>query len=373
MFLKKIYLSQFRNYNHLLLDLHPGINIIYGDNAQGKTNFLESIYVLAITKSHRSFIDNNLIQNGEAYSQIKGIIEENGIDSTYEIQIQNGKNKILKINNDIVKKVSDYVSKINIIIFYPDDLDLVKGSPSMRRRFLNLEIGQIHSNYLNVLSEYNQILKMRNDYIKLINQGQTVDMNYFQVLTDYYIDKSILLYQYRNQFIEKLNDISKKIFYDISTIDGFHIEYKTSFHFEKYDSDCMKEIISNKINKIYYSEVKMKSTLYGPHKDDFEIFIDDKSIKSYGSQGQQRMAVLAIKLAEIQMFKEITGQYPILLLDDVFSELDDIRKNNLLNYIKNDIQTIITTTDLLNIDKSIQENSKLIYIRNGSVIEEEVK
>lgn len=372
MFLKKIYLSKFRNYDELLLDFNSGINIIYGDNAQGKTNLLESIYVLGLTKSHRSFIDNNLIKEGYKSSQIKGIINENEIDTTYEIQIQPGKNKILKLNNDNIKKVSDYVSNINIIIFYPDDLELIKGSPNIRRRFINLEISQIYSNYLNILAEYNQILKMRNDYIKLINQGQKVDMNYFQVLTDYYIDKSILIYQYRQKFIEKLNNESKNIFHDISLLDGFHIKYKTSFNFESYDTDSMKNIISEKVKKIYPTEIKLKSTVYGPHKDDLEFYINDKNIKNYGSQGQQRMTVLAIKLAEINIFKEITNKYPILLLDDVFSELDEIRKNNLLKYIQHDIQTIITTTDLENIDESIKNNSKLIYIKNGSVIDNEV-
>ena len=373
MFLKKIYLSKFRNYDDLLLELNPGINIIYGDNAQGKTNLLESIYVLGLTKSHRSFIDNNLIKEGSNYSPTKGIITEKDIDTNYEIQLQPGKNKLLKVNDDTIKKVSDYVSKINIIIFYPDDLELVKGSPSVRRRFINLEISQIYGNYLNILAEYNQILKLRNDYIKLINQGQIVDMNYFQVLTDYYIEKSILMYQYRHKFIEKLNQISKEVFYDISLLDGFHIEYKTSFHFESYEKESMKTIISEKLKKSYFSEIKLKSTLYGPHKDDLEFFINDKNIKNYGSQGQQRMTVLALKLAEIRIFKEITDKYPILLLDDVFSELDEVRKNNLLKYIEQNIQTIITTTDLANIDESIKENSKLIYIRNGSVKAEEVK
>lgn len=373
MVLKKIYLSKFRNYDDLLLEFNSGINIIYGDNAQGKTNLLESIYVLGITKSHRSFIDNNLIKEGSNYSQIKGIVMEKEINTTYEIQIQPGKNKILKVNDDIIKKVSDYVSKINIIIFYPDDLELVKGSPSVRRRFINLEISQIYGNYLNILAEYNQILKLRNDYIKLINQGQNVDMNYFQVLTDYYIEKSILIYQYRHKFIEKLDEISKKVFYDISLLDGFHIEYKTSFSFQSYEKKIMKTIISEKLKKSYLSEIKLKSTLYGPHKDDLEFFINDKNIKNYGSQGQQRMTVLALKIAEIRIFEEITGKYPILLLDDVFSELDEVRKNNLLKYIEQDIQTIITTTDLSNIDESIKNNSKLIYIKNGSVQEEEVK
>lgn len=373
MFLQKIYLSKFRNYDNLLLEFNPGINIIYGDNAQGKTNLLESIYVLGLTKSHRSFIDNNLIKEGSNYSQIKGIIKDNEIDTNYEIQLQSGKSKILKINDDTIKKVSDYVSKINIIIFYPDDLELVKGSPSVRRRFINLEISQMYGNYLNILSEYNQILKLRNDYIKLINQGQSVDMNYFQVLTDYYVEKSILIYQYRHKFIEKLNEISKEVFYNISLLDGFHIEYRTSFQFQSYEKESMKNIILEKLKKSYLSEIKFKSTLYGPHKDDLEFFINDKNIKNYGSQGQQRMTVLALKLAEIRIFKEITDKYPILLLDDVFSELDEVRKNNLLKYIEQNIQTIITTTDLSNIDESIKNNSKLIYIRNGSVAAEEVK
>ena len=373
MFLKKIYLSKFRNYENLLLEFNSGINIIYGDNGQGKTNLLESIYVLGLSKSHRSFIDNNLIKENSNYSQIKGIILEDKIETNYEIQLQSGKNKILKVNDNIIKKISDYVSKINIIIFYPDDLELVKGSPSVRRRFINLEISQIYGNYLNILAEYNQILKLRNDYIKLINQGQNVDMNYFQVLTDYYIEKSILIYQYRHKFIEKLNDVSKNIFYDISLLDGFNIKYKTSFNFESYDYESMKNFISDKIKKSYLSEIKLKSTLYGPHKDDLEFFINDKNVKNYGSQGQQRMTVLAIKLAEISIFKEITDKYPILLLDDVFSELDEIRKNNLLKYIEQNIQTIITTTDLSNINESILNNSKLIHIKNGSVQEEEVK
>lgn len=370
MFLKKIYLSKFRNYDDLLLDLNSGINIIYGDNAQGKTNLLESIYVLGLTKSHRSFIDNNLIKEDSNYSQIKGIIMEDEIDTTYEINLQPGKNKILKVNNDTIKKVSDYVSKINIIIFYPDDLELVKGSPSVRRRFINLEISQIYGNYLNILAEYNQILKLRNDYIKLISQGQNIDMNYFQVLTDYYVEKAILIYQYRRRFIEKLNDVSKDIFYDISLLDGFHIKYKTSFNFVSYDAESMKSVILEKLKKSYASEIKLKSTLYGPHKDDLEFYIGDKNIKNYGSQGQQRMTVLALKLSEIRIFEEITGKYPILLLDDVFSELDEVRKNNLLKYIQRDIQTIITTTDLSNIDESIKNNSKLIHIENGSVKEE---
>lgn len=367
MYLKKLYLLHFRNYDNLLLTLHNGINIIYGENAQGKTNLLESIYVLAMTKSHRSFIDNNLIQNGSSYSQIKGQLHQYDIDNTYEVIIEN-KKKSIKINDNTIKSVSDYISNINIIIFYPDDLDLIKSSPLIRRRFINSELGQLDGKYLNILSDYNKILKMRNDYIKLINQGESYDENYFNIITDYYIDKSIKLYQERYNFINLLNEQVEKIFKNISGLSNFHILYKNSFDFDSYDdADKMRIQMKNKIKNSYATEIRLKSTLFGPHKDDLEFYIDTKEVKNYGSQGQQRMAVLAIKLSEIEIFKNKTGNYPILLLDDVFSELDYMKKNNLLNYIRDNVQTIITTTELDNISPEIKRHAKLIEINSGKI------
>ncbi len=367
MYLKKLYLLHFRNYDNLLLTLHNGINIIYGENAQGKTNLLESIYVLAMTKSHRSFIDNNLIQNGSSYSQIKGQLHQDDIDNTYEVIIEN-KKKSIKINDNTIKSVSDYISNINIIIFYPDDLDLIKSSPLIRRRFINSELGQLDGKYLNILSDYNKILKMRNDYIKLINQGESYDENYFNIITDYYIDKSIKLYQERYNFVNLLNEQVEKIFKNISGLSNFHILYKNSFDFDSYDdADKMRIQMKNKIKNSYATEIRLKSTLFGPHKDDLEFYIDTKEVKNYGSQGQQRMAVLAIKLSEIEIFKNKTGNYPILLLDDVFSELDYMKKNNLLNYIRDNVQTIITTTELDNISPEIKRHAKLIEINSGKI------
>lgn len=367
MYLKKLYLLHFRNYDNLLLTLHNGINIIYGENAQGKTNLLESIYVLAMTKSHRSFIDNNLIQNGSSYSQIKGQLHQDDIDNTYEVIIEN-KKKSIKINDNTIKSVSDYISNINIIIFYPDDLDLIKSSPLIRRRFINSELGQLDGKYLNILSDYNKILKMRNDYIKLINQGESYDENYFNIITDYYIDKSIKLYQERYNFINLLNEQVEKIFKNISGLSNFHILYKNSFDFDSYDdADKMRIQMKNKIKNSYATEIRLKSTLFGPHKDDLEFYIDTKEVKNYGSQGQQRMAVLAIKLSEIEIFKNKTGNYPILLLDDVFSELDYMKKNNLLSYIRDNVQTIITTTELDNISPEIKRHAKLIEINSGKI------
>lgn len=361
MYIKNIILKNFRNYDNFKVDFINGINIIHGDNGQGKTNLLESIYVLGLTKSHRSFIDNHLIKKGEQLSSIEGTVCKNNIDTKYEIEIS--KNKILKIDKDIIKKSSDYISNINIIIFYPDDLELIKGSPSNRRRFLNLEIAQLYSNYIVILADYNKILKMRNDYIKKF--GVNYDKSYLKILTDYLIEKAIIIYKLRKKFVDKMNDLVGKIFFDISTLDDFYIKYKTSYKFETFETEYLRQTLTKLYEDNIGTDIKYKSTCLGPHKDDLEFYIGKSNIKLYGSQGQQRMAVLALKLAEIEIFRTYRKENPILLLDDVFSELDDIKKNNLLNYIKNDIQTIITTTDLNNISKNIINNSKIIKIKDG--------
>lgn len=363
MFIKNINLINFRNYDKLKLSFEKNVNIIYGNNGQGKTNLLESLYVLAMTKSHRSYIDNNLIKNDKPNLKISGNIYINKYKSKLEIYIDD-KNKHLKIDNNEVKKISDYISKMNIIIFYPDDLQLIKGSPSERRRFLNLELSQLHRDYYILLNDYNKILKIRNDYLK---KKKTYDDTYFKIITNYLIEKSISLYKLRNKFIIKLNDQAEKIYFDLTGIKKFNIKYKTSLNFDNFETSNLKEKLTLEIEKIYEKEIKYKSTLIGPHRDDIEFYIDDENIKTYGSQGQQRMAVLALKLSEIDIFKKYTGNFPILLLDDVFSELDKKKKNNLLKYINNDIQVLITTTDLTNINKKLLNKSKLIKIEDGQI------
>lgn len=368
MVLEQINIKQFRNYDSLELKLKNGINIIYGNNAQGKTNLLESIYVLALTKSHRSFIDNNLIQTGKTSSRIKGTIIEDGLPIQLEITISN-KSKKIRLDQDEIKKISEYISKMNIIIFYPEDLDLIKGSPGLRRRYLNSEISQLNSNYLNIYSEYNKILKMRNDYLKKINRGMTIDYSYFDIINQYFVEKAVTIYQERKRFINKVNQYSAKIFKNLSGLDDFIIKYKTNISMENTDTMVLKNLLFEKLNRVNETEIKLGMTMIGPHRDDFEFYINDKNLKLYGSQGQQRMAILSLKLSEIDIFKEIKKTMPILLLDDVFSELDDQKKNNLLSYIDQDIQTIITTTDLKNIDSKILEKSKLIKINEGKIID----
>lgn len=369
MFLNNINIFQFRNYDSLELSLKNGINIIYGENAQGKTNLLESIYVLALTKSHRSFIDNNLIQSGKVNSKIQGTVTD-GVGLPFQLEILiNQKNKKIKIDQNEIKKVSDYISKMNIVIFYPEDLELVKGSPGVRRRYMNLELSQMNSQYLNLYSEYNKILKMRNDYLKKFNKGLPIDMNYFDVINQYFIERAISIYQMRLQFINLLNKKIGNTFFKLSGINGFNLKYKASICLDNSEPDVLRSLFVDKLEKLKDAEKRLGITLCGPHRDDFEFYIDDKNLKSYGSQGQQRMSVLALKLSEIEIFKEQTGKMPILLLDDVFSELDDNKKNNLLYYINQNIQTIITTTDLKNIDVSILKQAKLIKIENGTIID----
>ncbi len=363
MYIKDIQLANFRNYKTLSISFHPKINIIYGKNAQGKTNLLESIYVLALTKSHRSFIDSNLIKNGMNKAKIMGNILKDSFSSKYEIILEE-KKKSFKIDGNLIKKTSDYISKINIIIFYPEDLDLIKGSPNIRRRFLNVELSQLNTGYYSILNDYNRLLKMRNDYIK--SNISHIDENYFQVLTSYLVDKSILILKMRKKFIEKINENISDIFYQISSLKNFHIIYKSFIEYEN-DEELMKKKIIDLFKSNREKEIKYKSTLIGPHRDDIEFYIGNIDLKTFGSQGQQRIAILSLKLSEIEIFKKYKNDTPILLLDDVFSELDETKKNNLLNYITSDIQTIITTTDLTNIDSKIKKDAKLIEIENGTI------
>lgn len=362
MYLKSIKIQNFRNYDNLSLNFEKGLNIIYGNNGQGKTNLLESLYVLGMTKSHRSYIDNNLIKDDKNSFKILGNLFIDHIKSKLELSYD-GKTKLLKIDNNEIKKLSNYISKMNIIIFYPDDLNLIKGSPYERRRFLNSEVSQLSSEYLNVLNDYNKLLKMRNDYLK----NKQIDNNYLDILTDYLIDKAIIIYKMRYKFVEKLNNYVKNIYKDLSNIDNFKIIYKTSFIINNFNKESLKLELKNQFNKNKKKELKNKVTMIGPHRDELEFFINNDNIKNLGSQGQQRMAILAIKIAEIEIIKQYKGSYPILLLDDVFSELDRKKRNNLLKYLENDIQTIITTTDLTSISKKIRDKSKLINIENAKI------
>lgn len=368
MILKNIEIKNFRNYSHLKLNLGEKINIIYGDNGVGKTNILESIYMLAFAKSHRSFIDDNLIKENEEKALIKGTILDK---VSYNLEINlNKTTKEIKIDGNHITKIGNYIEKMNVIIFYSDDLNLIKGFPSNRRKYLDMQISQISKNYYNALSDYNKLLKIRNDYLKQMSEQTNIDKNYFNILTDYIVEKSLFIYQMRIQYIKKLNDICPKIFENIANKKNFHIQYLSSVNFTNLEKKTIKKELKEALTNNLSKEIKYKTTMYGPHRDDFEFKINNSNVKNYGSQGQQRMAVLALKLSEIQIIKDYKHTTPIILLDDVFSELDFKKKNNLLSYIDQNMQVVITTTDLENISEKIINKSKIIKIEAGNVKEE---
>ena len=366
MLLNNITLVNFRNYEKVSIDFSNNINILIGDNAQGKTNILESIYVLAITKSHRSLNDINLIKNNKEFCKLKGKIRVNGISRNLEFFLSN-KEKRVSINNKQIRRLTDYISNFNIILFTPDDLELIKGSPSVRRKFLNIEIGQLDNHYLNILNDYNKLLKTRNEYLKINIKKNKLNINYLNALTDKIIEKALYIYQKRFEFINQLNKYVNNIYYDITKNGNLQLKYINNLSIDNYDSEKIKKILYEKFNQNLEKEKILGVTLFGPHKDDIIFKLDDNDIKIYGSQGQQRSCILALKLSEISIFKEITKENPIVLLDDVFSELDDIKKNNLIKYFNDDIQIVITTTDLKEIKKELLNNSCIYKVENGTI------
>ena len=367
MFLEELQLKNFRNYNSLKIKLNPHINIIYGNNAQGKTNLLESIYVLGLTKSHLYNLDTNLIKNNQECCKIKGKYNKNKIRTNLEIELTQN-SKIMKVDKEEIKRINNYIhSSLNLIVFYPEDLEIVKGSPTIRRNFLNLELSQLSDNYLKLLTEYNKLLKIRNEYLKKISKNISVDQTYFEIITNYLVDKAFLLYKMRKKFIDQLNNNCGKIFFELTKIEKFYIKYVPNFIFCEEEENIKKELLL-KFKSNHLKEVRFGTTLYGPHRDEIEFYIDNQNLKDYGSQGQKRLAILSVKLSEIEIFKKFKDTSPILLLDDVFSELDEIKKNKLIKHISDDIQVIITTTELKRINQKNFDSVSIFKIKNGEVI-----
>jgi len=363
--IKNINIMNFRNYENLSINFSDGINIFIGLNGTGKTNLLESIYVLALTRSHRAYIDKNLIKINKDFFKIRGVIETKGTDKNLEIFI-NQKGKRVSINKFILKKVSDYISNFIVILFTPDDLELIKGSPGERRKFLNIEIGQLDNKYFYYLNDYNELIKTRNEYLKS-KKYDKYDLNYIEVLNKQIIEKATMIYKYRFSFIKSIEENLRKIYKEIST-EKIDIEYINSCDIKNYNEEKIKEVLSFKLISNLKKEAMQGSTLYGPHKDDFVVYVDEKSAREYASQGQQRLLVLGIKIAELDVFKKTKEEYPVLLLDDVFSELDINKKNKIISFLDRNIQVFITSTDIKNINKRLLINSKIFNIEKGKVL-----
>ncbi len=357
-------LINFRNYEKLSIKFNDNINIFIGNNGEGKTNILESIYVLAITKSHRSYIDKNLITNNKNILKINGRVNSNNEIKDMEL-VMNSKGKRVSINRIVSKRISDYISNLIVILFCPDDLDIIKGSPNIRRKYLNIEIGQIDNKYLYYLNEYNQLLKTRNEYLKTCSIDK-INENYINVITSQLCEKASIIYEYRFEYVNNLNNYIKDIYSSISQ-DEVRIRYVNSLGVINFD-DSMKNMLNDKLKDCLKRDVFSGSTSYGPHKDDFEILFNDVNVRDYGSQGQQRLSVLYMKFAELELIKNKKGEYPLLLLDDIFSELDINNRNKIINYLNKDIQVFITSTDINDIEEKIIKNAQVFKIKDKSIV-----
>lgn len=365
--LKKLCLKNFRNYSELEIDFNEKLNIIIGNNAQGKTNILEAIYYLAITKSFLVVNDKTTIKNNEIYSSIKGsVVNDSGSLKTLGVFINTSLKK-LKINDKEIKKHCEYIGNLRVIIFSPDNIRLIKDGPVNRRRFLNIEISQLYLKYINVLNEFNVVLKQRNEYLKIIKNGNCNE-EYFKILNFKYVELASYIFKYRDDFIAKINKYIDDIFFQISGYKGLYIKYISSV--EVNELSLMRENMLGKLDSIRNREVIYGCSLIGPHRDDFIFVLNDNDLLLYGSQGQQKMAILALKLAEINVFKEVCLDNPILLLDDLFSELDVDKRNKIINYLNGDIQTFVTTTDLNNIIFSNVDSLNVYKISDGKIINE---
>lgn len=370
MFLKSLELNNFRNISKVSFEFDKNINIFIGNNAQGKTNILESIYFLAITKSHRTHNELNLIKNNELYTKVSGVYDDDKENIHYLSILLNEKGKKVSVDNIVQKKISNYLSRLNVIMFCPDDLEIIKGSPSVRRRFLNIELSQFRNDYVLLLKEYNQILKQRNEYLKQKNNAK-FDKTYFSVITEKLVDKNIELIKIRYDFINKINNSLKDVFNNISNMGDLKISYKSFIKEEELNKADLKEILIKRYNSLFMNELLQKTTLLGCHKDDFKMFLNELDVTEFASQGQQRLSILSLKLAEIEVFIKEKKTSPIILLDDIFSELDEIKKNNIIKYFKEDVQIFITTTDIKDISSDLKEKSDIYIVENGTIKREE--
>lgn len=370
MYLSELSLKKFRNYININISLKNGINILIGKNAQGKTNFLESIYVLSLTHSHRTNNDRDLINwdNNEAYIGGK-LVKKTGIIPIELIIGKKGKKG--KVNHLEQTKLSTYVGNINVVLFAPEDLKIVKGSPSIRRQFMNQEFGQISPKYLYNLSQYKSILKQKNNYLKKIKYNKSSDLLYLDVLNDQLSAYGAEIVKARKKFLKKLEKWSQDLYGKISqNAEKLTFDYNNQVSEKTDDSiDIFYEKYKKKFKEYQKKEIDQGTTLIGPHRDDLLFKLNNKNVQSFGSQGQQRSVALAVKLSEIDLMKEVTGEYPILLLDDVLSELDDFRQTHLLKAIQSKVQTFLTTTSLSGIIEKLIDTPKIFKVNSGNIVE----
>ncbi len=355
-------LLNFRNYETLELKFSNKVNLIYGKNGMGKTNIIEAIYMLGLTKTFRSNNDDIVIKKGKNIAKIEGMIKDT-IFNNYKIIISNA-GKRIKIDNNKIAKVSDYITKVNIILFNPDDLKLIKDTPSIRRKMLNIEISGINGEYLLLLNAYNKVLKQRNAYLKALSKKKDYETSFLNILTEQLIELGLKIMWIREDFINNINSYISDIYYEITHKGTLKVSYKSEFIGKS------KEALLKMFEKNISREIFLGKTIFGIQHDDIEFLIDKEIVKEFSSVGEQKNSIISFKLAEIKNIEEKLHKKPILILDDLFSELDEEKINNILMLIDTDLQTFITTTEISKVDTKLLANAKIFHVINGKVEEE---
>lgn len=352
----EIELINFRNYNKFKINDLDNKNIIIGNNGIGKTSILEAIYVCSLARSFKNTFDNNLINSNKNYLKIKISLEgENKKKKKLEYLLsENGKKT--KINNNLKKRISDFIFQYKIVLFSPDELKIIKEAPSVRRNYINISLSQINKTYIKTLNKYNVLIKNKNEYLKRMYLNRNLDPMYLNVLDEKIIDLGLEIYECRKNYIEKVNKYIQKIFRNFKNNDTLQIKYVSQF-----ENKTKKDLV--KLFKKYREkEIVLGVSKIGIQKDDLEFLHNDKNAKDFSSQGTQKLIILAFKLAELEILKKEYYEEPILLLDDLFSELDIENQNKIIKFLKNDIQIFITTTDINNVNKKIIKNAKIINL-----------
>ena len=355
MIIKSLELADYRNYEDLVIHFDRGTNILIGDNAQGKTNILEAIYVAATTKSHKGSKDAEMIHFEREEGHIRLILEKNGVSTRIDMHLRKNKSKGIAVDGNKLKKAADLLGLCNVVLFSPEDLSIIKDGPSERRRFVDMELCQLDSFYLYNLNNYNKIVNQRNKLLKdmIMNSSLQETLSIWDMQLVSFGSKMI---ERRILFVEQLNEIIYEIHRKLT---GGREEIRIV-----YEPNVSMEDFERKLKTSQMRDIKAKITSVGPHRDDFCFMVDGIDIRKYGSQGQQRTAALSLKLAEIELVKKITGDTPILLLDDVLSELDCKRQNQLLGSI-GEIQTIITCTGMEEFVNNRFEIDKIFKVCEG--------
>ena len=357
MIIKSIELKNFRNYKQLQIDFDQATNILFGDNAQGKTNILESAYVSATTKSHKGSRDKEMIRFGEEEAHIRTVVCKKEQDFQIDIHLKKNRAKGIAINQVPIKKASDLFGILNIVFFSPEDLNIIKDGPAERRRFLDLELCQLDKIYLSDLTAYNKVLKQRNSLLK--------DMIYRPDLKDTLPIWDEQLVEYGKRIIRRRQSFIEELYEIVQEIHG-NLSGKRELLTLKYEPNVESIFFQDELFRASERDRKLCQTSVGPHRDDISFMLGNIDIRKFGSQGQQRTAALSLKLSEIELVKKSIGDTPVLLLDDVLSELDSNRQNYLLNSI-HDIQTIITCTGLDEFVKNKFQIHRIFQVTDGHV------